>query len=79
MLRSDNSPDATNVMIALTRSNGVQFNRRWFKGNYAGHSGDMWGSAPDTVWLRLIKRTESIEFFTARDKAGEYWTSRATR
>jgi len=80
MLRSDNSNDATFVANFLSYSRGVYFQHRRSKGNHANQSANYWRTNPvqKVMWLRLVKKQQTIEFYTATDEAGEVWTLRAT-
>jgi len=78
MLRSDNSPDATWVGNFLSYRKGVYFQRRKSKGNGSGNSANNWRTNPPQreMWLRIVKKDATIEFYTAPD--GQDWTLRGT-
>jgi len=77
MLRADNDPDAQWVAGFLSYRKGTYFQYRKSKGAHAG-SGDNWRTNPvqTDVWLRLVKKMEVVEFWTATDEAGEDWKFR---
>jgi hypothetical protein len=87
MLRSDNSPDAAAATNVLTGSNGVQMAVRYSKGRDMVMSGsssrrrlqsDYSYDGSDAVWLRLVKKMDTIEWYTGTDGTGEAWTLQAT-
>jgi hypothetical protein len=79
MLRTDNSPDSTNVFGFLSGSNGVQLNYRASKGGNTHRAGSRYVASPvqTSAWLRLVKKQDQIEFYRSEDD-GKNWILQAT-
>ena len=76
MLRSDNSPDATHAFMLLNGAGQVCQQHRRSKSNQSGSSGNCSGSSLTSAWLRIVKKRESVEFYT-RDGTSGKWELKA--
>jgi len=65
MLRSDNSPDATNVFNCLSGNNGIYPQLRRSKGRWTDGSGGHYNPNPrlTSTWLRLVKKVKTVEYY----------------